>query len=315
MITAGQLDEAERTLEQKRGAEPDSRWHFLKGLLCEKRGDAEAAILAYQEAIDKDAANVEASFRLAFNLDLRGLDDEAREQYERCTHLPETRVNALINLAVLYEDVGEFEAAARCLRRVLGAFPNHPRARLFLKDVESSMNMYYDEDQERNREKHSAVLDTPVTDFELSVRSRNCLKKMNINTLGDLLRTTEAELLSYKNFGETSLNEIKAMLSQKGLRLGQAIDDGNTIPKKPATPKRPLPANVPPDVLNKPVAELELSVRARKCLQRLNIVTLGELAMHTESELLATKNFGQTSLGEIKQRLTEHGLTLRPVGA
>jgi len=38
---------------------------------------------------------------------------------------------------------------------------------------------------------------------------------MNINTLGDLLRISEAELLAYKNFGETSLNEIKVMLKQK----------------------------------------------------------------------------------------------------
>ena len=56
----------------------------------------------------------------------------------------------------------------------------------------------------------------PITDFELSVRSRNCLKKMNIRSLGDLLKTTEQELLSYKNFGETSLNEIKALLDAKG---------------------------------------------------------------------------------------------------
>ena len=47
---------------------------------------------------------------------------------------------------------------------------------------------------------------------------------MKIRTLGDLLKITEAELLSYKNFGETSLVEIKAMLSQKGLRLGQGLE-------------------------------------------------------------------------------------------
>ena len=68
------------------------------------------------------------------------------------------------------------------------------------------------------------MLDTPVTDFELSVRARNCLKKMNIRTLGDLLKVSEAELLSYRNFGETSLVEIKNMLSSKGLRLGQGVD-------------------------------------------------------------------------------------------
>jgi DNA-directed RNA polymerase subunit alpha len=61
----------------------------------------------------------------------------------------------------------------------------------------------------------------------------------------------------------------------------------------------------------KNVTELELSVRSRKALQRLGINTVGELATRTEAELLGVKNFGQTSLLEIKQRLTEMGLSLR----
>lgn len=67
----------------------------------------------------------------------------------------------------------------------------------------------------------SQVLSIPVTDFELSVRSRNCLQKMGVTTLGDLCRRTEAELLASKNFGETSLTEIRDMLCSRGLHLGQ----------------------------------------------------------------------------------------------
>ena len=63
--------------------------------------------------------------------------------------------------------------------------------------------------QAKRMAKRSAVMDIPVTDFELSVRARNCLKKMNIRTLGDLVRTTEQQLLAYKNFGETSLKELQ----------------------------------------------------------------------------------------------------------
>jgi len=59
------------------------------------------------------------------------------------------------------------------------------------------------------------------------------------------------------------------------------------------------------------VQDLELSVRSRKALQRLNINTLGELTMRTEDELLGCKNFGQTSLNEIKQQLTSFGIGLR----
>ena len=76
--------------------------------------------------------------------------------------------------------------------------------------------MFYDEDAQRRRDRVSQVLNVPVTDFELSVRSRNCLQKMGIITLGDLARCTEQELLASKNFGETSLVEIREMLASQG---------------------------------------------------------------------------------------------------
>ena len=123
----------------------------------------------------------------------------------------------------MHEDRGDYARAERCLRQVLETQPNHPRARLYMKDVMASREMTVEDEGERDITKRRAMLDTPVTDFELSVRARTCLKKMNIRTLGDLLRITEAELMSYKNFGETSLTEIKAMLSARGLRLGQGM--------------------------------------------------------------------------------------------
>jgi DNA-directed RNA polymerase subunit alpha len=153
------------------------------------------------------------------------------------------------------------------------------------------------------------VLEIPITDFELSVRSRNCLKKMNIHTLGDLLRVSETELLGYKNFGETSLNEIRAVLAQKGLRLGQAAEEERTLARRVAS--NLVSSAADQDVLSKSCDDLELSVRARRCLERLGLNTLGEVASRTEAELLATKNFGVTSLNEIKQQLTVFGLALR----
>jgi DNA-directed RNA polymerase subunit alpha len=133
---------------------------------------------------------------------------------------------------------------------------------------------------------------------------------MQIRTLGDLLKITEAELLSYKNFGEQSLVEIKAMLSQKGLRLGQNLEGaGRGGIRKDILEE--LKAIVPETTLNKPISALELSVRARKALQLLNIATVGELASRTEAELMGVKNFGATSLHEIRERLGQHGLTLR----
>ena len=65
------------------------------------------------------------------------------------------------------------------------------------------------------------------------------------------------------------------------------------------------------ELLNKPVEELNLSVRSRKCLQKLNMRTLGELVKKTDAELLGCKNFGVTSLNEIKKALDGAGLELR----
>jgi len=143
------------------------------------------------------------------------------------------------------------------------------------------------------------------------VRARNCLKKMQIRTLGDLLKITEAELLSYKNFGEQSLVEIKSMLASKGLRLGQGLEGPGGRPGVRKDILDELKQIVPEAVLNKPISSLELSVRARKALQLLSIGTLGELASRTEAELMGVKNFGATSLHEIRERLQQHGLTLR----
>jgi DNA-directed RNA polymerase subunit alpha len=284
--------------------------YFRRGSDSEKEGNHEKAVEFYERALNENPDHEPAIFRLAVLYDRRAEDAKAIELYERiCTSEP-VHVNALVNLAILYEDNNHYEEAHRCLEAVLKTNPSHERARLYMKDVESARSMFYDEDAERRGDRRDAILNIPITDFELSVRSRNCLKKMNIKSLGDLLRTSEQELLSYKNFGETSLNEIKSLLAAKGLRLGQAAEDGKggaTAARRPSV----VVGNIAPEILGKQVADLELSVRSRKALQRLNIGTIGELASRTEDELLGCKNFGHTSLNEIKQQLASFGLGLR----
>jgi DNA-directed RNA polymerase subunit alpha len=280
---------------------------FRRGLDSEVQGNHEKAAEFYERSLSENPDHERACFALAVLYDRRGEDAKAIELYERVTTSPPVHLNALMNLAVLYEDNNHYDEAHRCLDAVLRTAPNHHRARLYMKDVESARSMYYDEDSDRRGDRRNAVLDIPLSDFELSVRSRNCLKKMNLRSLGDLLRTTEPELLGYKNFGETSLNEIKALLASKGLRLGQAADESKAAPRRAPT----TVGNVSPELLAKSVADLELSVRSRKALQRLNINILGELTSRTEDELLGCKNFGMTSLNEIKQQLGTHGLSLR----
>ena len=112
--------------------------YFRRGQDSEKEGNHEKAAEFYERSLNENPDHETAAFRLAVLYDRRGEDAKAIELYERVCTSPPVHLNALINLAVLYEDRGDYEAARNCLRRVLTAYPNHARARLFLKDVESS---------------------------------------------------------------------------------------------------------------------------------------------------------------------------------
>ena len=271
-------------------------------------GNPEEVIRLYERAVDIDSEHPGALFGLALESDRRGNDRDAMELYKRSTNRVPANVGSLLNLGVLYEDMQQYERARQCYQRILEVYPNHPRARLFLKDAEASRDMFYDEEAQRNRDRMSQLLGIPVTDFELSVRSRNCLQKMGIMTLGDLTRTSEQELLASKNFGETSLVEIREMLHSKGLELGQfsherreedvPFDSESLSPDEKA-------------LLDRPISDLNLSVRARKCMVRLGMNTIGELVRRTGDDLLECKNFGVTSLNEVREKLTQFNLKLR----
>jgi DNA-directed RNA polymerase subunit alpha len=74
-------------------------------------------------------------------------------------------------------------------------------------------------DAERLRE----LLGQPVDIIELSVRASNCLKAAKIRTIGDLVSRKDDELISYKNFGKKSLDEIKERLTELNLSLGMDV--------------------------------------------------------------------------------------------
>src|SRR5499425_2689974 len=85
--------------------------------------------------------------------------------------------------------------------------------------------------EDRKPEIRNENLNRSVEELELSVRSYNCLKNANIQTIGELVQKSEAEMLKTKNFGRKSLNEIKEILAQMGLSLGMKIDEhGNAVP-------------------------------------------------------------------------------------
>ncbi len=292
-------------LEREFGDKPNLYFH--KGRCLEQLGRYEEAIGSYRHALQIDAEHAESLFHLARLLDLRGEDEEAMHYYERIgPDSANTYVNALLNLALIYDDRDRYQDAIRCCEMVLRTQPNNNRAKLYLDSAEASLTMYYSPEENKQNERLEAVLRVPVSDFELSVRSRNCLAKMNISTLGDLVKRTESELLAYKNFGETSLREIREILNMKGLRLGMMREDAATRAAFGRAKNRARE-----ELLSKGIDELELSVRSRKAMEALNIHTIGDICDHSETELSSIKNFGRVSLNEIKKRLQELGLGLK----
>jgi DNA-directed RNA polymerase subunit alpha len=81
-----------------------------------------------------------------------------------------------------------------------------------------------EEPAERVAGQMNEVLNRSVEELELSVRSYNCLKNANIQTIGDLVQKTEAEMLRTKNFGRKSLNEIREILGGLSLTFGMKMD-------------------------------------------------------------------------------------------
>ena len=312
---ANDAERLPKEVEKLNGLLAPNDQKYFAGRIAELHHEVDRAIEAYDEVLAQDDSHKQALFRLALNVDLRGEDEEARELYERALMAPPVNVACVVNLGILYEDMGNYRRAMQCFDLALQANPDNTRARLYRRDAAAALNMYYDEDQERRDDKRNKLLRTPINDFELSVRSRNCLAKMNIRTLGDLVKKTEAELLSYKNFGETSLTEIKEILKNKGLRLGMTADElmskdlGEMA--EPALRPEEQPDPNSPDPTRRPISELDLSVRSRRIVDLLKIRTIGDLSQKTEAELLACPNFGQTSLNEIKTKLDEFGLSLR----
>ena len=305
---AGRIDEARALLKASPQAVNRADYSYQQACILADTGDIYGAIEYFERAVDMDPDHQGALFRLAALNASFGNDEEAISLYERCLSKPPFFLGALMNLGLLYEDFERYNAAAFCFQRVLEFDPTNERARLYLKDIEAADNMVLDEDAVRRRREEEQALNTLIADFELSARSRNCLVRMGITTLGDLTRISEAELLASKNFGETSLKEVRDILGSRGMQVGSELADKRQVP---AQVRREELTDQQRAIYDAPVADLNLSVRARKCVSRLNITLIGGLMTRTPDELLGIRNFGVTSLNEIRAKMSELGVSLR----
>ncbi len=122
-----------------------------------------------------------------------------------------------------------------------GSVPPEDSIGLAAKLVKDHMSIFINFEEEEEEYKYEDIarpplmrndlLDKPVDELELSVRSYNCLKNADIRTIRDLIKRSERDMLHTKNFGKKSLNEIKDLLHGMGLDFGMDFDEqGNPIP-------------------------------------------------------------------------------------
>ncbi len=111
--------------------------------------------------------------------------------------------------------------SAKILRKHLNPFVQyqelgssvHSQGRLTIGNIDPSME---------------SRLNMSLAELDLSVRASNCLESENINTVRDLVTKTEDELLEVRNFGETTLHEVREKLADIGLRLGMRLPPAPT---------------------------------------------------------------------------------------
>ena len=106
--------------------------------------------------------------------------------------------------------------AAKILRKHVNPFVQYAE----LGDETVAEQITEDEVTEEIDEELAAKLNTTINELELSVRANNCLEAAEIETVGQLVKMTEAELLKIRSFGKTSLREIKRKFADMGLSLG-----------------------------------------------------------------------------------------------
>jgi len=303
LIKVNKYDEALKILaklEKTRKNNPDV--FYLYGLYNDAIGNYNEAESFYKQAIATDSHHQKSLYRLAYNEYLRGDEDEAYKMFEKLSEMVPPYVNTLMSLGVILEDKKEYERARNCFRTILDYYPNNSYAKLYLKDLEATINMFYDEETLRRKEKLNSLLKTPIGELGFTNRLEQVLSTAGIMTLGDLAKKTEASLLALEGVGKSALREINEALHTRGLTLAE--NEG--VLKIPSTTV--MDSTI---LLRKSINDFEWPTRIKKVLDKMKIYTIGDLVSKTERDFLENENFGMTSLKEIERRLAQLNLSLR----
>jgi hypothetical protein len=150
-------------------------------------------------------------------------------------------------------------------------------------------------DLKRKKLESEELLLRRVEALEFSARTLNCFDKANIETLGDLIKLTEDDLLNLEHFGKRSLYEVRDKLNpfiNLHLRVSSYTESINKYSEK--------------EKLAKLVDSRAFSTRTLNCFSKANIETLGDLIKLTEDDLLNLEDFGKRSLYEVRDILKNY---------
>jgi DNA-directed RNA polymerase subunit alpha len=111
--------------------------------------------------------------------------------------------------------------AAKITRKHLNPFVQYFEIGRELQQVEKRMGL--ESVKELSEEELNKKLSMSISELDLSVRASNCLETAYIATVGDLVSKTEEQLLDIKNFGKTTLKEVKKKLAQLNLTIGMPV--------------------------------------------------------------------------------------------
>jgi DNA-directed RNA polymerase subunit alpha len=313
-LQLNQLSEAHDLVEEEKGEfEDDPNIPYLQGFINELEGRPQDALEKYQEALELDENHIPTLFRKAILIDrqadqLVDADQEPEEYaqsiYEKIMDLSPSYEGPVMNLGVLYEDQEEYEDAQECYQMVLNEQPNDEIAEMYYGDAEASMNLSFREERMRQRLEVGRILNKALSEFDFPQRIMDAFDQLNAETLGDLIQCSEDQLLACNNFGQYSLDRVKDFLDEHDLSLSQS--NRNKVTLKPGPPPEEVD-----DILRKQIEDFDWSARSKRAMKRLSIYNLKDLVEHTEEELLDCQNFGETSLQEVKDTLSELGLSLK----
>ena len=161
------------------------------------------------------------------------------------------------------------------------------------------------------------LLASPIYNYNFSVRTLNCLKAAEINTVEDLVKYPRAGLLKFRNFGKKALTELDKWLDEHGLAFAQSeeISQGTKSEKQEpqALPqsKEVLAPTVDIPLLERPIDYCKFCARTYNSLVAAEIETVGDLTQMRRIDIQNLRNLGQKSVVEVEEWLTAHNLSLK----